>query len=222
MFYVYSIQNNKNLKIYIGFSDNYEKRWKKEISSAFSFNNKDYNTLLSRSFRKHGKTKEGVNEAFTFQVIEEFEDKNEALDAERFWIEFLRTNVCKYDDLSGMNCTNGGDTSHGFRHSEETKQKLREKALGRKQSEEASQKKSIAMMGRKFTEEHKKKIGLAQKGRIGYIGEDHPNAKLTWNDVNNIRAEFNSKKISYVELSLKYNVNETTISRIVKNTSWKI
>lgn len=43
MFYVYSIQNNKNLKLYIGFSNNYEKRWKSEIDSAFNSNHGDYN-----------------------------------------------------------------------------------------------------------------------------------------------------------------------------------
>jgi hypothetical protein len=52
----------------------------------------------------------------------------------------------------------------GKKHSEETKQKIREKAIGRKLSEEVKEKIGKAGKGRKHSEIAKKKIGLANKG----------------------------------------------------------
>ena len=48
-------------------------------------------------------------------------------------------------------------------------------------------------------------------------GEDHPNAKLTWDDVNEIRSAIN---VSRKELSKKYNINVRTVSDIIRFIRW--
>jgi group I intron endonuclease len=50
--------------------------------------------------------------------------------------------------------------------------------------------------------------------------ENHPRAKLTWVDVNEIRE--NKDKLTRVEQSIKYNVYITAIHKIIHNQSWKI
>ena len=57
-------------------------------------------------------------------------------------------------------------------HSEETKQKMREKATGRKLTEETKQKLREFRLGKRVSEETKKKISKTLKGRM--IGEKNP------------------------------------------------
>lgn len=51
-----------------------------------------------------------------------------------------------------------------YKHSEETKEKIRRSHLGKKLSPEHAEKTRKANLGRKFTEEHKRKIGISHKG----------------------------------------------------------
>lgn len=67
-----------------------------------------------------------------------------------------------------VNKTSGGQGLSGFRHSEETKQKLRAKKIGLpgvKHTEASKEKIRAANTGVVFTEERKKKIGAKAKGR---------------------------------------------------------
>jgi len=71
----------------------------------------------------------------------------------------------------GYNCTLGGEGCIGYKHSDETKRKLSEKAIGRVQSFEQKQKHSKNMMGNKNpmygklrTNEEKSKIS---RNRLG-------------------------------------------------------
>jgi hypothetical protein len=57
-----------------------------------------------------------------------------------------------------------------------------------------------------------------ERGR-GLKGEGHPNARLTWEQVNNIR---NNNDLSNNKLAKKYNVSAMTISKIKRNILWKI
>lgn len=125
---VYCIQNNKNLKMYIGWSSNVKKRWQSEKFFAFNknaqmYNWKDYESLLSKAFRKYAPG--GINDvenSFTFTILEQFEDKEESLEAEIFWIEFFRTNVQKYGQDAGYNILSGGQKGiFGFKATPEQK-----------------------------------------------------------------------------------------------------
>ena len=66
----------------------------------------------------------------------------------------------------------GKDNSfYGHKHSDETKQKIREKNLGRTPSDETRRKMSAAGKGRIFTPEHRKRISEARKGKH-FLTED--------------------------------------------------
>ena len=54
------------------------------------------------------------------------------------------------------------------------------------------------------------------------IGEDNPSAKLTWESVKEIRAEYKRNSISNgaVALSRKYGVTDVMIGKIVRNECW--
>ena len=67
---IYKITNTINHKVYIGLSNNIEKRWKTHKQRAFSENDKEYNKHLYRAFRKYGL------ENFTFEVIEEIDSND--------------------------------------------------------------------------------------------------------------------------------------------------
>lgn len=85
--------------------------------------------------------------------------------------EFLRENS---KDLYGRSGKENG--MYGKTQSEDTKQKIREKALGRKMSEEVSRKRSISQLGEKnhfygktHTEETRKSIAEKLSGKTTYI-----------------------------------------------------
>jgi predicted DNA-binding protein (UPF0251 family) len=52
-------------------------------------------------------------------------------------------------------------------------------------------------------------------------GENHPSAKLRIDDVLAIRAEYASKNTSQEQLARRYNVDQATISSILKRRTWK-
>lgn len=85
--------------------------------------------------------------------------------------EFLRENS---KDLYGRSGKENG--MYGKTQSEETKQKIREKALGRKMTEEVSRKRSISQIGEKntfygktHTEETRKSIAEKLSGKTMYV-----------------------------------------------------
>lgn len=83
---------------------------------------------------------------------------------------------CSIDDLNywertlialfnpKFNYTDGGEGSRGFKHSEETKQKL-SRMLGGV---------NATNYGKKFSEKHKRKIGEANKGNKKFLGKNIP------------------------------------------------
>lgn len=63
--------------------------------------------------------------------------------------------------------------------------------------------------------------GRAKSSPPGLSGEDHPNAKLTWDQVNMIRASFETGNVTLQELAERFNVTKQTISYIVKWQTWR-
>lgn len=101
---VYVIQNNNNLKIYIGQSINANLRWSRHKTSAKNVK------LGKKKFGDNGiqgihcaMAKHGIDN-FEFQIIEEFETEAEADEAEKFWISFFNSRNPQF----GYNLTPGG------------------------------------------------------------------------------------------------------------------
>jgi group I intron endonuclease len=134
LYFVYCIRNKINNKLYIGWSTNYKVRWTKEIYRAFVIKKccaREYHSPLSRAFRKYGKTQKQTREIFDFFVLEEFDNKEESLDAEAFWIEFFRTDITRYGDAYGYNQHHGGSCGIlGYKFTPEQKKKMSLKRQG--------------------------------------------------------------------------------------------
>lgn len=145
---IYMIQNKVNGNIYIGQSVDVYNRWKEHLCAlrgGYHFNNH-----LQRSWNKHNECD------FEFSIVEECsEDKLD--DKEIYWI----SNCDSYNN--GYNQTKGGGGMRGFKHSDETKQKISESTKGV----------NAPWYGKQHSEETKAKIGIASKERF-VDPENHP------------------------------------------------
>jgi group I intron endonuclease len=155
--YIYKITSPSG-RIYIGQTINLNGRLKNYRNNKTKNQPKLHNSILKYGWNAH------VFE--TIDTCEETGIKNYILDSlEVYWIE-------QYDSFNnGLNCTIGGQGTIGHKHSEETKEVLRNKSTGVKLSEVAKKKVSEAGMGNKYnsgrilTEEHKKKLSMIGKNR---------------------------------------------------------
>lgn len=67
-------------------------------------------------------------------------------------------------------------------------------------------------------QQHAYDMGL----KVQHKGEKHPIAKLTWNQVKEIRDIYNTGTSSFKKLSSQFNVCRANIENIVKNRTWQI
>jgi len=166
-FIVYKITNLINNKSYIGITSNIGKR----IHQHFSLTKKRYKSHLYNSINKHG------CKNFKIDSIDFAFSRQEVFKKEKYWIKELNTK-----NPSGYNLTNGGDGIVGYKHTQETKDKIaearkgkratqktkdkiRKKAIGRKASKETIKKLSESHKGYKQSQEHIDKIAKANTGK---------------------------------------------------------
>lgn len=149
---VYKITNKITGKIYIGITNQgsgarYRHHWYESRIGEPS--------PIHRSMAKYGE------DNFTLEIIDFAETYKELKEKEKFWIKKFNST----DRNIGYNLTEGGDGTFGRMHSEETKEKIRQKALGRKISEETKKKMSEARIGKCSDKqrEHLKKYQFKQK-----------------------------------------------------------
>ena len=95
MYYTYEIKNKITLKRYVGSSSELEKRWQRHKRDLT--NNKHHSIYLQRSYIKHG------IESFDFNILEEFETKEQMLVAENL---LLNSNEDLYNVSKNVS---GGD-----------------------------------------------------------------------------------------------------------------
>lgn len=95
MFCVYFITNLINGKLYVGETNNPHKRWLQHKNTKSV---EKYDTIVRRAMLKYGSAN------FTFEIIEEFPIEKEALEAEIWWIAYLRSL-----GISLYNLTDGGE-----------------------------------------------------------------------------------------------------------------
>jgi len=119
---IYKITNTINYRVYIGYTGrNPKTRFKQHKSN----NNNKYKTNhpLYRAFRKYGIS------SFNFEVIYQSKDRNHTLNTmENYFINLYNSHK------SGYNQTLGGSGTCGYFLSEEIKDKIRKKSIGRKAS----------------------------------------------------------------------------------------
>lgn len=166
-FVVYKITNNINNCIYIGITNNFQRRMREHKNNAENFDYK-YKSKLYNAIRKYGM------ENFNAEIIEVVDNREQLEEREKYWIEF-------YDSTNhdlGYNITKGGtggythdmsgknNPMYGHRYTEEEKIKIGNYTRGIKKSEEIKKKISRGLKGLCKTEEHKKNLSEALKGHI--------------------------------------------------------
>lgn len=172
---IYKLTCIKNNKIYIGKSVNLKKRIYRHKNCL-----KDKtNSMLQRAIQKYGW------ESFHVEILEYFSnfnpitDNNTILDRERYYINLYNStdtskgyNICKYsNDRTGIPLTteHKNNISRGNKgkhiHSEEFKERMRQRRLGSVMSEETKEKLRIINKNKKLTQDHKNKIGEKSLGR---------------------------------------------------------
>jgi len=124
-FYNYILKNTFNIKKYVGYSNNPEKRWQQEKNAAFNPNSDEYNQPLYRAIRRDGW------DNFEKEIVAEWNTEEEAKEHEKFLIALFQTNRKKYGDDYGYNLTDGGDGATGFRFTDDQKQFLSNKKKGK-------------------------------------------------------------------------------------------
>jgi hypothetical protein len=73
--------------------------------------------------------------------------------------------------------------------------------------------------GRKLPQETKNKVSASRKGLT--VGENNPGAKLTLEQVNEIKDLLNNSKLTQKQIWIKFNVSRATIHRIKSGVNWK-
>lgn len=144
---IYIIQNNVNNHIYIGSSSNVTKRFNSHLNLLNK--NKHSNLHLQAAWNKYGK------ENFVFLHVERISTPETRLIRENKWIKIHKP---EYNNI----LVNGNNY---FFHSNETKEKIRQKALGRKVSDETKAKIKEKNKSRILSEETKLKISESNKGK---------------------------------------------------------
>jgi len=114
IFWVYSIENKINGKMYIGKTNNLKLRFKVHINKSRNTSSKSQ--YIHKALNQYGATN------FWFKALWYCFSEQEAFEISQ--ISLRHTNDSKF----GYNLTNGGEGAKGFKHSKETKIKLSELA----------------------------------------------------------------------------------------------
>ncbi len=216
--FIYKITNQINGKIYIGktLNSNPLNRWAKHLSIAKHKTTRNYTyQVIHKAINKYGK------ENFTFEVIEKCPQESVGLEREKYWIEYYKSNIGKYGSKFGYNSTEGGEGSSGFKHSEESKNKMSQTRKGTRLGSENT------FFGKHHSAESIAKIKSKTTGRKLSISEIENRSKLRAADVLDIRlvcSNYATKKdrcAQYRSMAQKYGVSLSLIRMIVNRKRWK-
>lgn len=158
-FYIYKVTNSINGKIYIGKTGKIRPimRWNEHLAVARKGpKDKKRFQYLHKAINKYGEAN------FIFEIIDEFENEKLCFDAEILYIS-------KFNSMNrdiGYNRTIGGDGALGYKHTNETKQKMSEIRSGTHTGA------NNHFFGKTHTKETKDKISQSHAGK--YDGEKNP------------------------------------------------
>lgn len=148
-FFVYTLTNRINGKVYVGKTNDPKQRWHAHKSGAKI--GSQY--VIHRAIRKYG------IKNFDFAVVSEHDSEDEAFSAERDLIASLDTKTTG----GGYNANAGG--RGGYIPSDEVRDKIRKANMGHPVSEATREKIRAARLGSSHTEEAKQKMSLSHKGK---------------------------------------------------------
>ena len=240
MYHIYKVADTLNNKVYIGQTVDAKKRWASHKS--FAKNPERTGQHIHRAMAKYGvenfiyeiilccKTQEDTDESERLLIIQ-YDSRNKehgynvAPGGEHAWNKGLpKERRPMYGKKQSEFCKQkNSEIRKGSNRpcSEETKKKMSEAHSGKKHSKERNDKavrsRLNSINGYNHTEESKKKMSAARIGK--YAGENHPRAKLTWDIIRNMRADY-MNGMKRIDISKKYSVSKTSTGQIVLNQIW--
>ena len=164
LYVIYLITNLVNNKKYVGQTK--QGREKRRWQEHFVYTVKD-NKILHNAIRKYGAKNFEVKIIET-DILEELIDERE-----QYYIKYYNT---FYLNGQGYNMTEGGQGIHGYTHTEETKQRIKEsnltawQRLKKDEPERYAQlciNRGLAIKGKPKSDEHKAKLSIAASKRTG-------------------------------------------------------
>jgi group I intron endonuclease len=185
---IYRVINITNQKVYIGMTcKKLCERKAHHLHCSITSNRYFHNAL--KKYKK---------ENFVWQILDKANNYEELKEKEKLWIELHFSN----NKLFGYNLTDGGDGCKNLKHSDKTKEKLRNLNLGKK-----------------LTENTKIKLRNHFKGK-GSITYDH---KI----YNFYHFEIGNEFCTQYELRKKYNLPQSSLSLLTRNKAnkcrgWKV
>ncbi len=216
---IYKITNTVNGKFYIGSTRDLAGRKRKHLSEL----RRDLhgNAHLQAAFNLYGEA------SFEWSVMVECE-QHQLLDLEQ---KLIDETDCTNREVGYNVSLVAGAPMAGRKHTEASLDKMKQAKLGDKNTfygkqhtDHTKQLLRDAMVGRTLTPEHREKVLKTAFSS----GETNVNAKLTMEKAREIRAlaeEYKQLKGTmygfYSKAAKIYGVNSTTITNIVKGTTWR-
>lgn len=150
---IYKITCTANNKIYIGSSQNMQKRcWQHRTDLKGQYHR---NIYLQRAFDKYGMT------SLIFEVVE-FVELDLLLEREQYWIDTLLTTI-----PNGFNIALSTESNmRGRKFTPEHRAKISAANKGRKRSPEAIERLATFSRGKILSVETRKKISIANSGKV--------------------------------------------------------
>lgn len=190
-------------KIYIGITSNMDKRM--SVYRSDFAHGKSKQTLIYNSIKKYGFP------AHELKIIDNFKGNNsQAKSKEMFWIRTYMSNRKKYPEQKGLNLTDGGDGTRGYKMSPEAIERIRQAKIGKKQNPEAVARRAAKQVGRKmnfthFTPEFRK---MVSERNTGYRHTDEAKKKISEagkvNQKGKTVSESTREKLRQANLGKKY------------------
>jgi group I intron endonuclease len=218
---IYKILNLLTGDFYIGSTVNFNIRKYNHYKDLRK--NLHYNSHLQNAWNKYGE------ENFKFEIVEIVKEKKQLIIKEQYYLDIYNPNynICKIaGNTLGRIC------------SEETKNKIRSKHVGKKASSEFKEKARENMIRRNLRAENHPLYGRIGKDAVWFekhhtdetkkkisdmkCGDKSTTAKLDWEKVNQIRNLYKTDKYTHRQLAEMYGVKKTTIYCILNNISWKV
>lgn len=212
--------NLSTWKMYIGQTIDLESRWKHHLQISNNSADKNHQ-LIHKAIAKYGR------DTFIFVPLQAAVNYQEVLDAEKYWIDFYQTNTSRYGRSAGYNLTDGGEGWFGKHHTEESKLKISLANTGKIHSESFKENRRTwyagegnPMYGKHHTNKSLRKISSTRKAKGLAKGTTNPKAKLTEEQVREIKLLLKEGKLQQKEIAKLYNVWSSAIQKIASGKNW--
>lgn len=220
---IYCYTNTINGKMYVGQTLNPVLRYSAHKSSYQNPNDKEYDSLLHRAFRKYG------FENFQYEVLAD--DINDIDLLNQLEIYYIKHYNCKTPN--GYNVEDGGKNCNKPKTLEHRKKeiwgqaKLTEEEVIRLRKAYQAKESPTEIYNNEYADRmHYNSFLNIWSGRryaliMPEVFENGRHTKLNAEIVKNIRQDRENEKLSYDKLAVKYGISKGTVADIIKRRTWK-